>query len=174
MTSNEYTIHYKISLLHYARYSSVTTACRAFKISRARYYEIAHDFERFGIAGLLPKPKCPKMPNKIKGNTEKQILDFVKEYPTYGPASIANELKAKTGGTLSYSSVGIYLVLKRSGLNKKRQRLYRSYLSSDSLVTLEAIRNIDKGEIHINSCNTGELLGQDSFYLGTIKGIYIS
>ena len=64
MTSNEYTIHYKISLLHYARCSTVAAACRAFKISRTRYYEIAHDFERFGIAGLLPKPKCPKMPNK--------------------------------------------------------------------------------------------------------------
>jgi len=172
MTSNEYTIHYKISLLDYARCSSVAAACRAFKISRTRYYEIAHDFERFGAAGLLPKPKCPKMPNKIKGMEEKAILDLALEYPTYGPARLANELKAKTDGALSYSSVGIYLVLKRNGLNRKRQRLYRSYLSSGALATLESIQRIDsKVDVHIDTSHTGELLGQDSFYLGTIKGI---
>ena len=171
MTSNEYTIHYKISLLDCARNTNVAAACRTFKISRTRYYEIAHDFERFGMPGLLPKPKCPKMPNKIKGIEEKAILDLCLECPTYGPERFANELRAKTGGKLSYSSVGVYLVLKRNGLNKKRQRLYRSYLSSGSLVTLESIRKIDKAEIHIQTSHTGELLGQDSFYLGTIKGI---
>ncbi len=172
MTSNEYTIHYKISLLDCARCSSVAAACRTFKISRTRYYEILADFERFGMPGLIPKPKCPKMPNKIKGIEEKAILDLCLEYPTYGPARLANELKAKTDGALSYSSVGVYLVLKRNGLNKKRQRLYRSYLSSGSLVTLEAIQRIDsKKDMHIDTSRTGELLGQDSFYLGTIKGI---
>ncbi len=171
MTSKEYTIHYKISLLDYARSTSVAAACRTFKISRTRYYEIAKDFERFGIEGLLPKPKCPQMPNKIAGSAEKAVLDLALEYPTYGPARLANELRAKTNGKLSYSSVGIYLVLKRNGLNRKRQRLYRSYLSSGSLVTLEAIKKTDKAEIHIETSHTGELLGQDSFYLGTIKGI---
>ena len=172
MTSNEYTIHYKISLLDCARNSNVSAACRTFKISRTRYYEIARDFERFGIAGLLPKPRCPKMPNKIAGNLEKAVLDLALEYPTYGPARLANELRQKTQGAFSYSSVGIYLVLKRNGLNKKRERLYRSYLSSNSLVTLEAINRIDsKKEMHIDTSSTGELLGQDSFYLGTIKGI---
>ena len=46
MTSNEYTIHYKTSLLEYARKFNVSLACRAFSISRTRYYEIAHDFEK--------------------------------------------------------------------------------------------------------------------------------
>jgi len=43
------------------------------------------------------------MPDKIRGETEKQILGFVREYPTYGPARIANELKALTCGRISYS-----------------------------------------------------------------------
>ena len=51
MTSNEYTIHYKTSLLEYAYKFNVSSACRAFHISRTRYYEIANDFLKYGKAG---------------------------------------------------------------------------------------------------------------------------
>ena len=169
MTSNEYTIHYKTSLLEYAYKFNVSSACRAFSISRTRYYEIAADFLKYGKAGLLPKPKRPKMPSKIRGDKEKAILDLALEFPTFGPLRLANELREKTN--LSYSSVGIYFVLKRNNLNKKRDRLHRSYLTG-SVVSLEALRSIKaRPEMHIKTDYTGELLGQDSFYLGTIKGI---
>jgi len=169
MTSNEYTIHYKTSLLEYAYKFNVSLACRTFDISRTRYYEIASDFLKYGKAGLLPKAKCPKMPSKIRGNAEKAILDLSLEFPTFGPLRLANELRKKAN--LSYSSVGVYLVLKRNNLNKKRDRLHRSYLTG-SVISLEALRSIKlKPEMHINTDYTGELLGQDSFYLGTIKGI---
>jgi transposase len=98
--------------------------------------KILGEFLKYGIDGLCPKPKIPKMPNKIRGEAERQILDFVREYPTYGPARIANEIKAITGGRISYSSGGIYNVLRRNGLNRKKDRLYRSYLSSGSAVSL--------------------------------------
>lgn len=43
------------------------------------------------------------MPNKIKGEAEKNIPDLALEFPTYEPARIVNELRAKTNGRLSYS-----------------------------------------------------------------------
>jgi transposase InsO family protein len=157
------------SLLEYAYKFNVSLACRTFGISRTRYYEIAHDFLKYGRAGLLPKPKCPKMPSKIRGDKEKAILELSLKFPTFGPLRLANELRKKAN--LSYSSVGIYLVLKRNNLNKKRDRLHRSYLTG-SVISLEALRSIKaKPEMHIQTDYTGELLGQDSFYLGTIKGI---
>ena len=172
MTSNEYTIHYKISLLDYARNENVTKACRAFKISIIRYIEIARYFEKYRISGLIPKPKCPKMPNKIAGITEKAILDLTLEYPTNVSARLANELKEKTSGRLSYSLAGIYFVLKVNRLNRKRDRFYRSYFSTNSPVTLEAIRKIEaKSQIHVKTNHLEELLSQDFFYLGTIKTI---
>lgn len=169
MTSNEYTIHYKASLLEYAWKFNVSLACRTFRISRTRYYEIARDFEKYGKAGLLPKAKCPKMPSKIRDGAEKAILDLALEFPTFGPARLANELRVKA--KLSYSSVGVYLVLKRNNLNRKKDRLQRSYLTGN-IISLEALRSLEtKPEMHIKTDYTGELLGQDSFYLGTIKGI---
>lgn len=128
MTSNELSIHYRISLLECAKKHNVSAACRIFRISRTRYYQIQNQFLKYGIYGLHPKQKIPNMPNKIKGKTEKAILDFVKEYPTYGPARIANELRTLTASSISYSFVGIWCVLKRNGLSRKRVRLYRSYL----------------------------------------------
>jgi len=171
MTSNELTIHYKISLLECAKKYNVSAACRIFRISRTRYYQILGQFLKYGICGLLPKPKIPNMPNKIRGDTEKQILDFVNEYPTYGPARIANELRVSTRGKISYSSVGIWCVLKRNGLNRKKDRLYRSYLSTGSAVTLERIEKLERPEIHIETSRSGQLISQDSFKLGYIKGI---
>jgi len=112
------------------------------------------------------------MPNKIKGNIEKRILSFVKEYPTYGPVRIANELKKITKGKISYSHGGIYNVLLRNKLNRKRHRLNYSYLSTGSVVVLEKMLKIDsKKEIHVETTYTAELISQDSFKLGYIKGI---
>lgn len=51
MTSNEYTIHYKTSLLEYSYKFNVSSACRAFHISHTRYYEIANDFLKYCKAG---------------------------------------------------------------------------------------------------------------------------
>jgi len=172
MTSNETVIHYRKRLLNCAQKHNVTAVCRIFGISRTRYYEILADFLKFGEAGLYPKAKIPVMPNKIRGEAEKAILDLALEYPTYGPARLANELKAKTEGALSYSSGGIYFVLKRNGLSRKKARLYRSYMDSSSLVTLEKILKDEvPKEVHIETDHTGELLGQDSFKLGYIKGL---
>ena len=55
------------------------------------------DFKRYGRLDIAPRkrPK-PKMPNQIKKEIEKEILDYVREYPTHRPERIANELKRKT------------------------------------------------------------------------------
>jgi transposase InsO family protein len=171
MTGNELTIHYKISLLECAKKHNVSAACRIFRISRTRYYQIQNQFLKYGLDGLYPRPKIPRMPNKIRGNTEREILDFVKIYPTYGPARIANELMSSTGGRISYSSVGIWCMLKRNGLNRKKDRLYRSYLSGESAVTLEDMSRLERPELHVETSHTGQLVSQDSFKLGYIKGI---
>ena len=79
------------------------------------------------------------MPNKIRDGAEKAILDLALEFPTFGPARLANELRVKA--KLSYSSVGIYFVLKRNNLNRKKDRLYRSYLTGN-VISLEALRSL--------------------------------
>jgi len=48
-------------------------------------YEFLKDFKRCGRLGLAPKKRPEsKMPNRIKKEIEKEILDYVREYPTSG------------------------------------------------------------------------------------------
>lgn len=172
MTQKELIIHDRLSLLKCAKDFNVSFACRVFDVSRTRYYEIKKDFLKYGKAGLLPKPKIPNMPNKIKGEVEKKILSFVKECPTYGPVRLANELKRITKGKISYSYGGIYNVLLRNNLNLKEYRLIYSFSDENSKVILEKmLRKRIKKNMHVKTTYTGELLSQDSFKLGYIKGI---
>lgn len=60
------------------------------------------------------------MPNKIRPDKEKAILDYVVMYPGHGPERIANELKCKG---IKISDCGVYNILKRHGLNRKLARI---------------------------------------------------
>lgn len=73
MTHNENIVHNRLSLLKCGKDFNVSFACRMFRISRTRYYQILNDFLKYGKAGLLPKPKIPNMPSKIRGEVEKRI-----------------------------------------------------------------------------------------------------
>ena len=48
------------------------------------------------------------MPNQIKPDKEKIILNYIIEYPTHGPRRIANELNQQD---ITISEAGIYNVL---------------------------------------------------------------
>jgi len=56
------------------------------------------------------------VPEEIEG----QILNFVKEYPTYGPERTEGELKE---AGIYVGHTGIYNVLKKRGLNTAKSRL---------------------------------------------------
>jgi len=75
-------------------------------------------FVTYGIQGLTEREKLkPKMPNSTRSDIVDRILKFIKDYPTYGPARIANEL-----GSIVCAAT-VYNILKRRGLNRKIDRL---------------------------------------------------
>ena len=51
---------------------------------------------------------------------EEQVLNFIKEYPTYGPERTEAELKSVG---ISVGPTGIYNILKKRGLNTAKARL---------------------------------------------------
>ena len=60
------------------------------------------------------------MPNRVPKEIEEQILNFIKEYPTYGPERTEAELKSVG---ISIGHTGIYHILKKRGLNTEKARL---------------------------------------------------
>ena len=95
MVKEERTASFKYSVLRHAqKYKNVTYIYKVFHISSAIYYERLRRSVKLGYLGLLDKKKSkPKMPNQIKPDKEKFILNYILAYQTYGPKRIANKLK---------------------------------------------------------------------------------
>ena len=110
------------------------------------------------------------MPNQIKPEYETIIYNYIRDYPTHGPRRISNELKAQ-GVTIS--ETGVYHVLKRKGLNHRIARLFYAQEHSDNpIITESYLREKEKREeTHIKAFHPGYLFCQDTFYVGTIKGL---
>jgi len=172
MTKDERLTSYKYSVLEHAyKNKNITSTCRFFNLSRTTFYEWQMRFEKFGYLGLKDKQRSkPRMPNQVKPEYETIIYNYIRDYPTHGPRRISNELKAQ-GVTIS--ETGVYNVLKRKGLNHRLSRLFYAQEHSDNPVITESyLREKEKKkETHIKAFYPGYLFCQDTFYVGTIKGL---
>ena len=119
MTKDQMIFNHRLSLLSRAKsINNISAACREAGVSRTYYYKWMARFLTYGSQGLYERqrPK-PKMPNSTRSDIVEKILNFIKLYPTYGPARIANEI----GGMVCPTTV--YNILRRRGLSKKIDRL---------------------------------------------------
>ena len=98
---------------------------------------------KLGYLGLQDKEKAkPQMPNQIKPDKEKIILNYIIEYPTHGLRRIANELNQQD---ITIIEAGIYNVLRRRKLNHRLDRLFYAQDKSDNpLVTERYLREVAK------------------------------
>lgn len=172
MTKDDRIANFKYSVLQHARkQNNITYTCRIFNISRTVYYKWLKRLSKLDYLGLQDKEKAkPKMPNQTKKDKEKIILNHVIEYPTHGPKRIANELRQQGN---KIGEIGIYNVLCRKQLNHRLDRLFYAQEKSDNpVVTERYLREVAKRkEKHIHAYYPGYLFCQDTFYVGTIKGI---
>jgi transposase InsO family protein len=172
MTKDDRITSYKYSVLQHARkYKNITDTCKLFNISRTVYYAWLKRFIKLGYLGLVDKVKRrPKMPNQIKKDKEQIILNYIIKYPTHGPKRIANELRQQN---IAISDTGVYKVLRRKSLNRRLDRLFYAQEKSDNpVITERYLREITKGQrVHIGAYYPGYLFCQDTFYVGTIKGL---
>lgn len=159
--------------------NNISAACRRAGISRSHYYEIKDAFEKFGAEGLAPQGKRkPRMPNQTPPELEVQILEMTERYPTYSYLRISDQLKL-VGIGVSPSSVRA--VWQRHGLTLRIHRLLwleQKTVASGGILTERQIRLLQKHrgrtadpEQHVEAPHPGYLLCQDTYFVGTIKGI---
>jgi transposase len=70
--------------------ASVTDASDDFGVSRPTFYQAKSDFDDAGIAGLVPRKRGPRGPNKLQG----EILAFIKQRLSPGQPIRARDLAA--------------------------------------------------------------------------------
>jgi len=179
MTQQQYIIRRKLNLVELSsQLGNISEACRKLGVSRQHYYDIKSALEEDGIEGLLEKARNrPRFRNRVAVEIEQRVLDYSLEYPVHGQSRVSNELK-KAGIILSPG--GVRSIWLRHGLEKRGQRLKRlekwaaehnNVLTENQLQALESAKEEKQAHGAIESFDPGFLLGQDTFYVGWIKGI---
>lgn len=179
MSASSQSTKRKFSLLQLAEeLGNVSKACQLMGYHRDSFYEIKRAFQTGGVAALVEQRRGPRgpHPNRVSPEVEQVILDFCLTFPTKGAQFVANQLRLQ--GT-EVSPSGVRGVWQRHDLLKRHQRLLRlevrardvTYVLTDEQRRLLEKAGSDVLPQHVESSAPGELLNQDTFYWGTLKGV---
>jgi len=179
MTQQQYIINRKLNIVELSeQLGNISEACRRLGVSRRHYYDIKKALEEEGISGLLEKARNkPRIGNRVAPEIEERVLSYSLENPTHGQTRTSNELK-KEG--IIVSPGGVRSIWLRHGLEKRALRLKRlekwateerHILTESQIQALEKAKEEKEAHGEIESYHPGFLLGQDTFYVGWIKGI---
>jgi transposase InsO family protein len=169
----------KLSLLQLAEeLGNVSKACQIMGYHRDTFYEVRRAFQVGGVGALVQERRGPKNahPNRVAPEVEDAILAFCLRFPTYGAQRVANELRLQD---VTVSPSGVRGVWLRHDLETRYKRLMRLeiHAQDDTIVlTDEQVRLLERHSTefrmrHVESNAPGELLNQDTFYWGTLKGV---
>jgi hypothetical protein len=179
MTQHQYIIRRKMNVVELAQtLGNISEACRNLGVSRQHYYDIKTAIAEDGIDGLLEKSrKRPRIANRISPEIEQKILDYCLEFPTHGQMRVSNELNKKG---IQISDGGVRGVWSRHDLLRKKERLKRlerysaetgKILTEAQVAALENAKEEKEAHGEIETFHPGFLLGQDTYYVGYIKGV---
>jgi transposase InsO family protein len=180
MTTQDKLINRKLSLLELADYlKNVSQACKINGVSRQHFYDIRKTYEEHGIEGLKEKTRRkPCVKNRVAPEVEEAVVAMAIEYPAYGQARAANELR-KDG--VLVSGGGVRSIWLRHNLEtfKKRLNALEEKAAKEGIVYTEAQltaleaakRERESHPDEIETEHPGYLLGQDTFYVGYLKGV---
>jgi transposase InsO family protein len=157
---------------------TMVEASRQLGVSRSRLYELKDRYERYGEAGLLPKPRPVRVhPAAVSPALRDQIVAYAVEHPTEGPRSIALQLRKQRFGAWTVSHSTVYNVLHCAGLNRRSMRLAAAEAlaaAEGGPVTERALRDLRASRreaTHIGSDVVGEAVFLDTMYVGNLKGV---
>ena len=179
MTVEQKIIRNKVGLLELAKQlGSVSQACKVFGYSRDSFYRFKQLYETGGEMALQEisrKKPCPK--NRVSSEVEEAVCRMAVDRPAFGQVRVSNELK-KRG--IFVSPAGVRSIWVRHDLEtfKKRLKALEAKAAQESLIlTEEQLQALERakeekeafGEIETE--HPGYLGAQDTFYVGSLKGV---
>lgn len=179
MTTEEKLIKNKLGLLELANYlKNVSEACRVMGYSRDTFYRAKHAYDEGGIEALKEKTRrTPRIRNRVPESVEQAIIDLSLEDPSLGQKRVSDTLRQRE---IFISAAGVRCVWLRHNLEtfSKRLKVLEAHVAQTGAVLTESQLNamerakeekVAHGEIETE--HVGYLGSQDTFYVGTLKGV---
>ena len=179
ITIQEKVIKNKLGLLELAQQlGNVARACRIMGYSRDSFYRFKHLYEKGGPLALQEiSRKKPIYKNRVDKEIEEEVVKIAIENPALGPVRVSNELKKKG---MFISPGGVRCVWLRHDMETFNKRLRaleakmaeeKFILTEAQLSALERKKEQKETEGEIKTEHPGYLGSQDTFYVGTLKGV---
>jgi transposase InsO family protein len=177
--TNQRIIKNKVGLLNLAEeLGNISKACKVMGLSRETFYRYQAAVNDGGVEALFDKSRRkPNLANRVDEAVEEAVLRFALDQPAYGQVRVSNELR-KEGVFVSASGVrSIWLRHNLASMKERLRRLERKVaeegilLTESQIVALERKKDDDLACGEIETAHPGYLGSQDTFYVGTLKGV---
>lgn len=177
--TNERIIKHKVGLLNLAEeLGNVSKACQVMGLSRDTFYRYKQAVEDGGVEALLHKDRRkPNRKNRVDEPTEAAVVSYATDFPAHGQVRASNELR-KLGVFVSPSGVRSIWLRHTLASFKDRLRALEEKVASEGILLTEAqVAALERKQFddevsgEIETAHPGYLGSQDTFYVGTLKGV---
>lgn len=172
-------IKYKVGLLNLAEeLGNVSKACKVMGLSRDTFYRYKAAVDEGGVEALFDKSRRqPNHKNRVESAIEDAVTAYAIEYPAHGQLRSSNELR-KQGIFVSASGVRSVWVRHKLANFKDRLKALEAKVAAEGIIltesqviALERKKFDDEACGEIETAHPGYLGSQDTFYVGTLKGV---
>ena len=177
--TNDKIVKHKVGLLNLAdELGNISKACKMMGVSRDTFYRYKEAVDDGGVEALLDRNRrVPNRKNRVDPIIESAVTEYAIEEPAHGQVRVSNELR-KRGIFVSPS--GVRSVWLRHDLANFKQRLkaLEAKVAEDGLILTESqVQALERKKLDDEACgeidtaHPGYLGSQDTFYVGTFKGV---
>ena len=179
LNSNVKIIKHKVGLLNLAEeLGNVSKACKVMGLSRDTFYRYKAAVEEGGVEALFDQSRRrPNFKNRVDESIEHAVQEYAISFPAHGQHRTSNELR-KQGIFVSGSGVRSIWLRHQLGNFRERLKALEAKVANDGIllteaqvIALERKKFDDEACGEIDTAHPGYLGSQDTFYVGTLKGV---